>query len=754
MEYAFGAIHAETSGVSCATLDLPMANATPNPKPERSPFMNWFLESNQPTHEGFYESENEVAKQQHTEPWWKVMCLTGVDYFSTLGYQPGIAALAAGALAPVATLVLVLVTLFGALPMYRRVAGESPNGDGSLSMLEKLLNYWPSKMLVLALIGFVATGFVITITLSAADASAHLVENPLLSAALAGKNVVLTLGLVALLGAVFLKGFKEAIGLAVVLVAVYLGLSAVVIGNGAMEVMRHPNLLSGWWTGLQHVYNSPLALISAAVLVFPALALGLSGFETGVVVMPLVKGDPSDTPANPAGRIRNARKLLTTAALIMSVMLIGSSLVTTVLIPRHEFWAATTVTRSVNTDDFKAGRAVVNVPLDNPIKPKEIYSLTLPAEKTGTYSLDADTVGGHLPLTVSVTPAGPTTSVTVDTPAGKANGRALAYLAHQRLGEGFGTVYDVATIFILWFAGASAMAGLLNIVPRYLPRYGMAPDWARATRPLVLLFTAISALVTVLFKANVDAQAGAYATGVLALMTSAAIAVFLTELRRHHSGAAAMFAVVSLIFIYTSYVTITERPEGLWIALCFILGILVVSVWSRISRSTELRVQRVIFDDEAKALLDRSYRFNEPVRFIANRLNAGDDAEYQEKAMEVRLDNHLNAGETALFLEVAVRDASDFSSTVNVTGTRVGQHAILRATGNSVPNTIAAVLLYVRDQTKMPPHVYFEWSEKGPAANALRFLLAGEGDIPPLTHEILRVAVRDAKERPMVHVGG
>ena len=552
----------------------------------------------------------------------------------------------------------------------------------------------------------------------------------------------------------FLKGFKEAIGLAVILVAVYLGLSAVVIGNGALEVFSHPELLSGWWEGLQGRYPSVLSLLGAALLVFPALALGLSGFETGVVVMPSVKGDATDTHANPAGRIRNAKKLLATAAAIMSVMLIGSSVVTTVLIPRHEFWAATSVSRDVSTRDFRAGNATVNVPLDHPDKPRELYTFRVPAGKAGTYTIQADTVGGQMPMTVTVRPGDSVTHVRVDTPPGKANGRALAYLAHKRLGDAFGTAYDISTIFILWFAGASALAGLLNIVPRYLPRYGMAPDWARATRPLVLVFTAIAALVTIAFGANVDAQAGAYATGVLALMTSAAIAVFLTELRRGHKGPALLFGLVSLVFVYTSFVTVTQRPEGLWIALGFIAAILAVSVWSRIGRSTELRVSRVRLDGAAQALLKGAVHDSVPLRFIANRLNAGDDAEYQEKDMEVRLDNHLNSGETALFLEVVVRDASDFASTVEVTGAQVGRYAILRATGNSVPNTIAAVLLHVRDLTGTPPHVYFEWSEVGPAQNALRFLLAGEGDVPPLTHEVLRVAERDASRRPQVHVGG
>ncbi|MGH3369960.1 MAG: amino acid transporter [Nocardioidaceae bacterium] len=642
-----------------------------------SRWRQWLLSSDEPEPEGYYEREADAAAHHHVQPWWKVMCLTGVDYFSTLGYQPGIAALAAGAVAPVATLVLVIITLFAALPMYRRVAEESPHGDGSLSMLERLLSYWPSKLLVLALIGFVATGFIITITLSAADASAHLLENPFLHDTLAGRQVLVTLVLLLLLGAVFMKGFKEAIGIAVVLVAVYIGMSAVVTVEGLVEAFRNPEVFAGWTDAISADHALPFGVIGAALLVFPALALGLSGFETGVVVMPLVKGDTSDTRERPVGRIRNAKKLLTTAALIMSVMLLGSSLVTTLLIPAEE---------------FEEG--------------------------------------------------------------GEANGRALAYLAHQRLGEAFGSAYDVATIGILWFAGASAMAGLLNIVPRYLPRYGMAPDWARLTRPLVVVFTVVAAVVTILFRADVDDQAGAYATGVLALMTSAAVAVALTELRRGRRGRASFFAVVSAIFVYTITVTVIDRPEGLLIALIFILMILVVSLYSRISRSTELRVDRVVVDAGARAILDTSISDPRPIRFIANKLHAGDTDEYDEKMAEVQVDNHLADHEDRVFLEVEVTDASDFETMVEVTSVQVGKHRILRATGSSVPNAIAAFLLHVRDLDTQVPHVYFEWSERAPGENVLRFLLAGEGDIPPLTHEILRKAEPDEARRPQVHVGG
>jgi hypothetical protein len=645
--------------------------------PPQHPFKQWL----------FADLEVKGTQGPHTKekvqhPWWKVMCLTGVDYFSTLGYQPGIAFLAAGALSPMATLVLVLLTFFGALPIYCYVARESPRGEGSIAMLEHLLSWWKGKVFVLTLLGFLATDFIITITLSAADASAHLIENPLAPHFFHGQAVPITLFFVALLGAVFLKGFKEAIGIAVLLVGVYLVLNLIVVIVGLEHIAAQPKVFSDWKTALFAGHGSPLAMIGLSLLLFPKLALGLSGFETGVSMMPLVEGASDDLDNRPAGKIRNTHRLLFTAALIMSLFLLSTSVITTLLIP---------------ADAFRS--------------------------------------------------AGPNGEA-----AGPANGRALAYLAHQFLGDGFGTLYDISTIAILWFAGASAMAGLLNIVPRYLPRYGMAPEWTRAARPLVLIFMTIAFAVTLFFRANVDAQGGAYATGVLVLMTSAAVAVTLSAWREGRRVTGSCFALITLVFFYTTLVNVVERPDGVKIGAFFIVSIIVTSLVSRVWRTTELRVEKITLDREAERFIDEMAAKGE-LRIIANQPRRCDDAEYAYREQEQREDNNISSAEPIVFLEIYVRDPSEFSADLNIHGVSVGRHRVLRGESTAVANAIAAFLLHLRDEKGKVPHAYFNWTEGNPLLYLMHYVLSGEGDVAPVTREVLRKAERNPERRPAIHAG-
>jgi hypothetical protein len=596
------------------------------------------------------------------------MCLTGVDYFSTLGYQPSIAFLAAGYLSPFATLVLVLLTVFGALPVYHRIAALSPHGQGSLSVLEERLPRWRGKAVVLCLLGFAATSFIITITLSAADAAAHIIENPFVEGWL-HHPLGVTLVLLVALGAVFMRGFREAIWLAVLLVAVFLVVNVIVIGWELVALFDHPELFTAWKANLFLQHPDPWMIALMSMLLFPRLALGLSGFETGVAVMPLVHGDGETEAEALASRIANTRTLLTSAALIMSVLLVGSAIVTATMIP---------------ADVLRAG--------------------------------------------------------------GPADGRALAYLAHRDLGEAFGTIYDLATIGTLWFAGASAMAGLLNLVPQYLPRYGMAPDWARATRPLVVVFTCVCLFVTYMFDADVNAQGGAYATGVLMLITSAAVAVVIALPRERW-----LFVPISIIFIYTTGANIVERPEGLEIASWFVVTMVFSSFISRVVRSTEIRISGVKYDEMAGRFVNEVAE-RKAVRIIANRPDSGLPSEYAHKLAEAKTSHHL-PDDVVLFLEVKPGDASEFSDELEVQGVTVAGYRVLRCTSPAIPNAIAGLLLNLRDRTDVIPHAYFGWTEGNPIAYLLKFLAFGEGDTAPVCREVLRQAETDPERRPRIHVG-
>jgi len=632
----------------------------------RSAFGRW-LERGAPLDEG-HGTQGPV-----TQPWWRVIWLTGLDYFSTLGYQPGIALLAAGAVAPLATGVLVLVTLFGALPIYAQVARRSFAGQGSIAMLEHLLPGWFGKILVLVLLGFAATDFVITMTLSAADAAKHAVENPFLNPMLGNAQFLITLFMLALLAAVFLVGFKEAIGIAMAICVPYLLLNGIVLARALAEVLRHPAVIPDWHAALFRHGDWTMVLIAAG-LIFPKLALGLSGFETGVAVMPLVDGGRWDerrrrrgAPA-PLGRIRNTRRLLVTAALIMSVLLMASSFATTLLIPEA---------------DYQIG--------------------------------------------------------------GPASGRAIAYLAHKYLGQGFGTIYDISTILILWMAGSSAMAGLLHLVPRYLPRYGMAPAWASMSRPLVLVLLFITMIVTVVFGAGVEAQSGAYATGVLVLMLSAAFAATLALWKEHHRLTALYCGMITLVFAYTLVDNCVGRPDGLIIGSVFIGLVLVVSAVSRWSRATELRAIKAYCVDKETYDLGPEL-VGKRVNMVPIKVNTPEAR--AAKGREIR--SHYQVDGPLCFIHVHLMDnRSDFLETLEAQIRKEGDDYVMNVWGaTAIANTIAYL-----SELADPIRIFLGLTRQNLMQQAIRFLLFGEGETGLMVYKILLrywEATREEDVRPYI----
>jgi hypothetical protein len=399
-------------------------------------------------------------------------------------------------------------------------------------------------------------------------------------------------------------------------------------------------------------------VIVGAMVVFPKLALGLSGFETGVSVMPLIDGGAPDHDYQPRhgrppmGRIANTRKLLTAAASIMSVMLILSSFVTTLL-----------------------------------IAPKD-------------YSAD-----------------------------GKASGRAIAFLAHEYMGSGFGTIYDLSTILILGLAGASAMAGLLHLVPRYLPRFGMAPRWVALSRPLVLALFTVDVVITLVFRADVEAQSGAYATGVLVLILSAAFAATLALWRERRWLIAAYSAILCLVFAYTLADNCIERPDGLIIGAILTLLLMSASGLSRSLRSVELRISEGFFSDIESWEIGPELR-GKKVHLLPIKSSS---AEARNKKRE-EIAKHYNVRGPFLFLHVNLLDnRSEFSAPLETRIRREGGDYVAEVYGAiSIANSLAYV-----SECIDPISVFIGLTRRDLMTQAIRFILFGEGETGLMFYTIL-----------------
>lgn len=675
------------------------------------------------------------AAPSYRAAWPWVLCVIGLDYLSTLAYQPSIAFGAAGRLAPLATVLVAAVTLLLALPVYWYIAGRSPHGGGSTALLERVIPGWFGKLLILVLLSFGAVDLVFTRTFSAADAAEHLIHNPnpawqhaLNNATQEGERIRLSLPsevqthtselwnrqmvvtLIVLIistvgGLAFFRGYtRNFVRLAVLTVLVYLALTLTVVGSAGMYLSGNSHLLENWWSdvwnGNWHETEAPRAvggwggLLAACVPLFPYLALGLSGFELTLMAMPLVRGKPNDDPAQPRGRIRRTRFLLVVAALTMTAYLLASTLMTTVLIPA----------KALTTN-------------------------------------------------------------------GQARYRALAYLAHggtlsdgtpaadinPLFGLAFGTAYDISTVAILALAGLSLAMTLSQWIPPYLHRLGMEFNWSMRMGLLVYLFIAVKIGVTIYYGADLEAHRAAYLTAVLAVFGFASVAAAVDVWKRRGERGRRklfrtppLFILATLVFAASGALIAYEHMLGALMAGGFIAIVLLVSIVSRAWRSTEFRFDGFDFADKfSQHEWERVKATDFPV-LVPIRPGLGD---LKDKEIDVRLRYRIPGAVPIVFIQAELGDPSDFVHRPLIRIARENGRVVVYITRcASLAHAIAAAALEVSADGGVP-EVLFGWSVENPVTANLHFVLFGHGNVPWMVHTLIQRAPVPAERKPRVIVG-
>lgn len=654
--------------------------------------------------------------------WPAIMCVVGLDYLSTLGYVPSIAYDAAGPLAPLTMAGLGVITVLGALPVYLYLAGRSPNGQGALALLERLIPGWHGKLLILVLLGFAATDLIFTRTFSAADAAVHALHCPEaswqealdhlsnhweqgrpgmprfvrnLTATWSHRQLVVTmllLGIGLTVSIVFRKGFKKRfVQIAVATAAIYFTLNALLVCFGIAFLLERPELIEAWWQQVPHAEREVYGAASA-LSYFPKVALGLSGFEMTMLLMPLVRGRPDDDPDRPRGRIRNTRKLLAVSALLMSIALLAATFVTTVLIPAQ----------ALRTDGLAQNRALAYL-----------------------------AHGGML--------------------AGLPAGERIAPFA----GLTFGVIYDLSTIAILCLAGVSVSLCLVEYVPPYLHRLGMEFEWVRKIGALIYVFTALKVLITFYYHANVDQQRSAYTASVLVIFSASTFAVCLDIWKRRDARGYLLripiwFGAVLLVFLLSTADTIWTQPGGAALSLWFILFVLVSSILTRFYRSTELRFKGFEFADEATR---QDYEKLKTADFPILVPHRPGQQTIEEKEVEIRARHRLGNEVPLVFIIAELGDASDFFLRPRLSISRENGRVIIHVRHcASLAHVLTAIAIDM-SRFGVAPEIHFGWSAENPITANLNFVLFGHGNVPWMVYTLLRQSDLPDSQRPRVVVG-
>jgi hypothetical protein len=262
----------------------------------------------------------------------------------------------------------------------------------------------------------------------------------------------------------------------------------------------------------------------------------------------------------------------------------------------------------------------------------------------------------------------------------------------------------------------------------------MAPRWVAYRRPLVLLLLAIDVIITLVFHAGVEAQGSAYATGVLVLMFSAAVAVALALSRESgRKGSKKLlpgyFWAVTVVFGYTLIANVIERPDGVIIAGVFIFLLIVSSAVSRYYRATEMRVADVKFVDDDSARLWESLA-GKKVNLVPHHAN---DPEYRKDLIR-KIEENFKIEGTIAFLHVNLLDnRSEFESSLRVRVQPEGKNYVIEVWGAvAIANSIAYL-----SELLDPRNIVLGLTRRNLMQQSLNYALWGEGEIGLTVYSIL-----------------